>query len=242
MNPYLSLGTQGATGVSTGPHFHFEVLKDGKRFPITGARKDVGQYLEVLTPGSKSWSPLFSSEQAGFKLNPAGTITSEMGRRAAPTAGASSDHGGVDIAFAPGTQLRYKGQGSVSTYAGKGAAGNVSTLKTGPYELNVFHLSDLPGAAQNKIPADQSTPPIAPPAGTDSRTEDILKAFLYGAQSKESDKKEETIADKLKAQLLGSVISQAIAPTSFLSSYANQDPYMAGFTAGSSDYFKSIYG
>jgi len=234
---YLSLGTQGSTGVSTGPHFHFEVLKDGKRFPITGARKDLGQYLEVLPPGAKGWSPLFSSEQAGFKLNPAGTITSEMGPRKRPKAGASSDHGGVDIAFAPGTQLRFRGQGSVATHQGQGAAGNVASLRTGPYELNVFHLDKLPQAVTTRV-SDEAVA-VAP---GENRTEDILKAFLYGAKMQGAGKKEKTIEDEIKEQLVGSLLTQALNPSSFLSFYTTQDPYMAGLKAGSTDYFGGLFG
>ena len=239
MNPYLNLGTQGATGVATGPHFHFELKKDGSRIPLNIARKDIGQYLEVLTPGAKNWSPVYSGEQKGFALNPAGTVTSEMGKRSAPTAGASTQHGGMDIAFAPGTQLRFRGPGSVATYAGKGGEGNVSSLRTGPYELNVFHLSQLPEAAQNQVISDQVASGTTAP---DSRTEDILKAFLYGAQLKGETKQEPTVADQLKSQLLESALSQALNPTSFLSKYATQDPYMSGFSAGSSDYFKGLFG
>lgn len=239
MNPYLSLGTQGATGVATGPHFHFELKKDGKRIPLKIARKDIGQYLEVLTPGAKNWSQLYGGEQQGFALNPAATVTSEMGPRKAPKPGASTEHGGMDIAFKPGTQLRFRGQGSVATHAGLGAAGNVSSLRTGPYELGVFHLSELPNAA--------TTRPTETMVGSDgsesSRAEDILKAFMYGAQTKkEAPEQELNLLDKIKGELVGNLLSQALNPVSFLSSYQNSNPFLMGQSAATSDYLDGFLG
>ena len=239
MASYLNLGTQGATGTATGPHFHFGLKKDGKQIPLNIARKDVGQYLEVLTPGSKNWSPLYGSEQQGFKLNPAGTVTSEMGARTAPTAGASTDHQGMDIAFAPGTQLRYRGTGSVATNMNAGGAGNVSSLRTGPYQLDTFHLDKVPEAASTRgtdLPAAETT--VA--SGQDTRTEDLLKAFLYGRQSQE--KPEKTLEQQLKEQVVGGLLSQALNPSSFLSSYATNDPFLSGRSAASGDYFQGIFG
>ena len=239
MASYLNLGTQGATGTATGPHFHFGLKKDGKQIPLNIARKDIGQYLEVLTPGSKNWSPLYGSEQQGFKLNPAGTVTSEMGARTAPTAGASTDHQGMDIAIAPGTQLRYRGTGSVATNMNAGGAGNVSSLRTGPYQLDTFHLDKVPEAMTTRgtdLPAATQTVS----GGQDTRTEDLLKAFLYGRQAQE--KPEKTLEQQLKEQVVGGLISQALNPSSFLSSYATNDPFLSGRSAASGDYFQGIFG
>jgi hypothetical protein len=239
MSGYLNLGTQGATGVSTGPHFHFGLKKDGKQIPLNIARKDVGQYLEVLTPGSKNWSPLYSSEQQGFKLNPAGTVTSEMGPRKAPTAGASTYHQGMDIAFAPGTQLRFRGTGSVATNMNAGAAGNVSSLRTGPYQLDTFHLDKVPEAATTRS-TDAPAATQTASSDRDGRTEELLKAFLYGRQSQA--KPEKSMDQQLKEQVMGSLISQALNPASFLSSYSTNDPFLSGRSAATGDYFKGIFG
>jgi hypothetical protein len=239
MASYLNLGTEGATGRTTGPHFHFELTKDRKRIPLNIARKDIGQYLEVLTPGSKSWSPVYGSEQQGFKLNPAGTVTSEMGARKAPTAGASTDHQGMDIAFAPGTQLRFRGTGSVTTNMNAGAAGNVSSLRTGPYQLDTFHLAKVPDAATTRA-TDSPVAAQTASSGQDTRTEDLLKAFLYGRQAQE--KPEKTMEQQLKEQVVGGLISQALNPSSFLSSYATNDPFLSGRSAASGDYFNGIFG
>lgn len=236
MNPVLNLGVQGKTGVATGPHFHFELLKEGKRIPLNIARKDIGQYLEVLPPGAKTWSPLYGAEQKGFPLNPAGTVTSEMGRRTAPAPGASTEHGGMDIAFPANTQLRFRGEGSVATHAGKGAAGNVSSLRTGPYELNVFHLSDLPDAATTRFSDAAGTTGDS----TDSRTADILKAFMYGAQLQED--KQPSVVDQLKGKLLENLITQSLNPMSFLSSYSASNPYLSGRSAATADYLDGVLG
>ena len=239
MSGYLNLGTQGATGVSTGPHFHFGLKKDGKQIPLNIARKDVGQYLEVLTPGSKNWSPLYSSEQQGFKLNPAGTVTSEMGPRKAPTAGASTYHQGMDIAFAPGTQLRFRGTGSVATNMNAGAAGNVSSLRTGPYQLDTFHLDKVPEAVTTRS-TDAPAATQTASSDRDGRTEELLKAFLYGRQTQA--KPEKSMDQQLKEQVMGSLISQALNPASFLSSYSTNDPFLSGRSAATGDYFKGIFG
>jgi hypothetical protein len=239
MSGYLNLGTQGATGVSTGPHFHFGLKKDGKQIPLNIARKDVGQYLEVLTPGSKNWSPLYSSEQQGFKLNPAGTVTSEKGPRKAPTAGASTYHQGMDIAFAPGTQLRFRGTGSVATNMNAGAAGNVSSLRTGPYQLDTFHLDKVPEAVTTR-PTDAPAATQTASSDRDGRTEELLKAFLYGRQSQA--KPEKSMDQQLKEQVMGSLLSQALNPASFLSSYSTNDPFLSGRSAATGDYFNGIFG
>jgi len=240
MNPYLNLGTQGATGVATGPHFHFELKKDGKRIPLKIARKDIGQYLEVLTPGAKNWSQLYGGEQQGFALNPSATVTSEMGPRKAPKAGASTEHGGMDIALTPGTKLRFRGEGSVATHAGLGAAGNVASLRTGPYELGVFHLSELPGASTTR-PSEAT---VETPGGIDSRAEDILKAFMYGAQSQNAapKPKELSLVEKIKGQVVENLLSQALNPAGFLASYQEANPYLLGQSAATTDYLGGFFG
>jgi hypothetical protein len=73
-----------------------------------------------------------------------------------------------------------------------------------------------------------------------TRTEDILKAFLYGASTK---KPEKTFEEQLKDQIVGGIISQALTPSSsFLSGYNQTDPYMSGFNTGSKDFFGGIFG
>jgi hypothetical protein len=77
-------------------------------------------------------------------------------------------------------------------------------------------------------------------SGQDTRTEDLLKAFLYGRQSQE--KPEKTLEQQLKEQVVGGLLSQALNPASFLSSYATNDPFLSGRSAASGDYFQGIFG
>jgi hypothetical protein len=91
-----------------------------------------------------------------------------------------------------------------------------------------------------------SEPPVAllPGAGTsatqapakDTRTQDILEAFMYGTEYKQPEK-EKTLAETLKGELLSGALASALAPKkSFLSSFVNQQPYLMGQAASTSDY------
>ena len=242
MASVLDLGNVGMTGVTSGPHAHWMVLKDGKQFPLSKTRKDLGQYIEFRPPNEQNWYRLYGDEQSGFKFNPSGysqlTLSSPMGARNTGIPGASTDHRGEDYTLPEGTTLRFAGQGSVATYDGQGAGGNVSSLRTGPYELQTMHLGRLPGAATTR--GTETTPASATPTATaDQRTEDILKAFLYGASTK---KPEKTFEEQLKDQIVGGIISQALTPSSFLAGYNQTDPYMSGFNTGSKDFFGGIFG
>ena len=194
--PALYKGKVGSTGVSTAPHAHFALTKDGKPIPLSTARKDIGQYLQFRLPGKEDWHSVYSPENQGFSLNPATQITSPMGKRIAPTPGASTDHLGEDYAFPEGTSLRFLGSGSISTHAGLGSAGNVSALRTGPYELQTFHLSELPQAA---VTRDRATAPEAPSLPTPDQNTDTLMESLFGKQ------------ESLKDVLTASLLQQALA-------------------------------
>jgi hypothetical protein len=70
-----------------------------------------------------------------------------------------------------------------------GGAGNVSSLRTGPYQLDTFHLDKVPVAATTRgtdLPAVETTAS----SGQDTRTEDLLKAFLYGRQAQKKTGKD----------------------------------------------------
>ena len=194
--PALYKGKVGSTGVSTAPHAHFALTKDGKPIPLSTARKDIGQYLQFRLPGREDWQSVYSPENQGFRLNPATQITSPMGKRIAPTPGASTYHLGEDYAFPEGTSLRFLGSGSISTHAGLGSAGNVSALRTGPYELQTFHLSELPQAA---VTRDRATAPEAPSLPTPDQNTDTLMESLFGKQ------------ESLKDVLTASLLQQALA-------------------------------
>lgn len=240
------MGKVGSTGgTSTGPHAHWEVMKDGKRFPLSKARKDVGQFIQFRLPNQESWQQLYSPESQGFKLNPAATITSPMGLRTAPSPGASTDHKGEDYGFPEGTSLRFLGQGSVSTHSGQGAAGNVSVLRTGPYELQTFHLSELPQASTTRK-SDASSTASAPneeawaQAYVQNQIENqtqqgkLIDALINVLGEKEKPK---TLMEQLKEGLIGGVMQQAMTPKNFLAQFTNDDPYLQGQKYATGQFF-----
>jgi len=242
--PALYLGRVGSTGTSTGPHAHWQVKKDGKLIPLSTARTDIGQYIQFRRPGQADWTSLYTKGQDGnFALAPgveAPEGTSAFGMREKhPVHGDRRMHWGEDYKFDEGTQLRFLGQGSVSTHASRGGAGNVSALRLpSGYELETLHLSELPGASTTRT-SDAPTP-AAPTADTSARTEEILKAFMYGQEYKKEPKK--TFEQGLKEQLVGGLISQALNPMSFLSSYSTGNPFLSGRSAATSDFLGGILG
>jgi hypothetical protein len=238
----IYLGKTGATGGVTGPHGHFEVIKDGKRYGLSQARADLGQKLQFRLPGSQAWQQMYSQGTGGqFQLNPAIGLTEGIGIRAVhPVTGAKNvAHQGEDYNFPEGTDLRFMGGGNVQGLANVGRAGNISTLRTGPYKLDVFHMSKLPGAASAPESMRAPEAPVLPggtPATEDTRTKDILEAFMYGTQYQQPQK-EKTLADTLKNELIAGALTNALAPKrSFLSSFVGQQPYLMGQAASTSDY------
>jgi hypothetical protein len=248
--PALFMGKVGATGgTSTGPHAHWEVMKDGKRFPLSKARKDVGQFIQFRLPNQQEWQQLYSPESQGFRLNPAAVITSPMGQRKAPSPGASTNHLGEDYGFPEGTALRFLGQGSVSTHSNQGTAGNISVLRSGPYELQTFHLSELPQAATTRKNAPETT--AASPA--DSNTSALLaQAFVQNEVANKAQQgqlvealisvlgekeKPKTIMEQLKEGLIGGMMQQALTPKNFLSQFTDNDPYLQGQKFATNQFF-----
>ena len=238
----IYLGKTGATGGVTGPHGHFEVIKDGKRYGLSKARADLGQKIQFRLPGSEGWQQMYSQGTGGqFQLNPAVGLTEGMGIRAVhPVTGAKNvAHQGEDYSFPEGTDLRFMGGGNVQGLQNVGRAGNISTLRTGPYKLDVFHMSKLPGAAS--APESTAIPeaPVLPggaPAANDTRTRDIIEAFMYGKTSQQPQK-EKNLADTLKGELIAGALSNALAPQkSFLSSFVTQQPYLMGQAASTANY------
>jgi hypothetical protein len=246
--PALFLGKVGATGgTSTGPHAHWEVVKDGKRFPLSKARKDIGQFLQFRLPGQETWQQLYSPESQGFRLNPAAVITSPMGLRTAPSPGASTNHRGEDYGFPEGTALRFLGQGSVSTHSNQGTAGNISALRTGPYELQTFHLSELPQAATTR--KNDATPTAAPGA---PNTEAWAQAYVQNQIENQTQQgklidalinvmsereKPKSLMEQMKEGLIGGALQQALTPKNFLSQFTGSDPYLQGQQYATSQFF-----
>jgi len=200
IGPALYLGRVGSTGTATGPHAHWEVLKDGKRFPLSKARTDIGQYLQFRLPGQESWQTLYSKQGDDFVLNPAATLTSPIGMRKHPVYGDMREHGGEDYALPENTQLRFLGPGSVATHRNRGGAGNVSSLRTGPYELQTFHLSELPEASIAKGERTASGEEQATSGGFQELLSGYLLGSLLRGEPKESPK------TRMKRELISSLI------------------------------------
>lgn len=83
---------------------------------------------------------------SGFRwpLRVSGTITSTFGKRARPTAGASSNHKGIDIGVPTGTPIVAAGSGTVVTASYQSAAGNYVMIYHGNSTYTVYmHASAL---------------------------------------------------------------------------------------------------
>jgi hypothetical protein len=209
----IYLGKTGATGGVTGAHGHFEVIKDGKRYGLSQARADLGQNIQFRLPGSQTWQQMYSQGTGGqFQLNPAVALTEGIGiREIHPVTGARNvAHQGEDYSFPEGTSLRFLGGGNVQGLSNVGRAGNISTLHTGPYKLDVFHMSELPKTASAAETNQLPTAPVLP--GTPPTT---------------AQQPTQTTEDLLKRMLL----QEALAPSKsqdFLTSFLMQNPYLAG--------------
>ena len=215
----IYLGKTGATGGVTGPHGHFEVIKDGKRYGLSQARADLGQKIQFRLPGSEGWQQMYSPQTGGqFKLNPAVSLTEGVGIRAVhPVTGAKNvAHQGEDYSFPEGTDLRFMGGGTVQGLSNVGRAGNISTLRTGPYKLDVFHMNKLPGDASAPETGVAPAAPMLPGAPQNydqasQRTQDLLEAFMYGTKYKETQKPK-SFLDTMREQVTQSMLNQALNP------------------------------
>jgi hypothetical protein len=108
--------------------------------------------------------------------------------------------------------------------------------------------ADRPEAGNVNLPGSFSS--VAPPAPilpgsetsttqttkTDTRTKDILEAFLYGVGSQKPKEPEPSFANKLTAGILQGVLAPQ---PNFLSKYIKQEPYIQGQGAATNDY---LYG
>lgn len=132
---YLDVGYVAKPGEdifpTTGPHLDVRVLKDGQYI-------DPGTIRSLLTrlKVGKERKPLW--QQQGEQWNPAYTITSGYGKRAAPTKGASTYHLGQDYGIAGGTPLAWEGPGTFTPGRGYGSIKTTDAQGT-PYEIRLLH-------------------------------------------------------------------------------------------------------
>ena len=123
----------GNTGRSTGPHLDFRVYN-----PSTSKYENPSAYTSRLSVGGNPFDY---------------RVTSGFGPRNAPTAGASTDHKGIDYATPVGTTIDIEGGKHMSTFKDPGGGGIMSqyliNTDDGPRELLFLHGSD-----GNKITAE----------------------------------------------------------------------------------------
>ena len=184
----FDLGAIGKTGTATGPHGHLYV-KDLK----------TGEYINPDTIKSaltgikigKNEQPLVLKGTSGQLIfNPAFPRTSGFGKREAPTAGASTDHQGIDIGLPEGTPVKMLGYGKYLPVTNAGGFGNLATFRPsdGRYEIGMGHMSTLGREAQvyESNMASQPKPPVLPApvtgnSGTTASDNNNLNTLLLAA-------------------------------------------------------------
>jgi len=221
------VGNIGATGTATGPHIHQYVkdLATGQyinpetiKSALTGVQIGEGRVplVSQLPGGGLGWNPA-----TGL------TVTSGFGRRNAPTAGASTDHQGLDFAGAKGTPIYMQGYGTATPVANAGGFGNLMTFKTADnkYEVGFGHLDAL-GKAGKVLPSGGTLAPTV--LAAQQRQQDQLAGAgaalglmsrLFG-QAKES----KDSSQSLYSSLIGNALrqQQQDPASDFLMSYIMQ--------------------
>jgi hypothetical protein len=210
------IGNVGMEGVATGPHIHYYV-KDLQTGRMVDPRTLQSPLLDIRV-GTNEIPLAIKNQQGQITLNPAAgaTVTSEFGRRVSPTAGASSDHGGQDIALPYGTPVKYFGGGQYVPETGVQGFGNLGKIFTPDkrYELGFGHMSSL---GTPTVPSAPVLPaPASQPGDYDQakqRTQDLLEAFMYGTRYNAGTgeaTKPQSLLDAMKEQVTASLLNQAL--------------------------------
>lgn len=175
---------------TTGAHLDVRVI------PQFGAQK--GKKIDPRTAKSLLQNVLIGADrrplvqQVGKDWRFNFPVTSEFGKRTAPTAGASTYHQGIDIGLGAGTPLAYKGYGSYRPDSGFGSL-NVADAQGNPYELRFLHTA--PGKAAS---VGSTAVPKAPALPTPEQNTDALINSLFSKKTSLQD----TLASSLLQQAL----------------------------------------
>ena len=122
-----------------------ELLKEQRRIAEEERRRqELLQQQQAGQQGNTQVQPQVSVTGFIWPLAISGTVTSEFGPRNSPTAGASSNHQGIDIGAASGTAILAANSGTVVTAKYNSAAGNYVMINHGGGVFTVYmHASAL---------------------------------------------------------------------------------------------------
>jgi hypothetical protein len=194
-----SIAPPGADFASTGPHLHF------------GVQDAAGKYLNPETARSfllsrllvgKDKTPLYS--QKGSEWVGAFPVTSKFGPRSAPTAGASSEHMGMDLGIPQGTQLAWSANPGDAYTPNKGY-GSIKTTDTkgNPYTVKLLHT--LPGAASQLPGQAVASDSLANVSTTPTNSKDVFNIYIGKKKTDESD----LASDNFLSNYLSSMLSNS---------------------------------
>jgi len=153
----------GGTGIGSGPHLDFRVYD-----PRVGDYIDPSGFTDILLSGGKPVADQFR-------------MSSGFGPRAAPVAGASTDHKGIDYATPSGTPITIKGGEYLTTFTGPrgGIMSQYGFMRDGkPYEALLLHGSDqnkITGKAARTDYTGQAVVPLNDESNTNSQRADAKK-------------------------------------------------------------------
>ena len=190
-----SIAQPGADFASTGPHLH------------VGIQDASGKYLNPETARSfllnrilvgKNRTPLYA--QQGSDWAGAYPVTSQFGHRTAPTAGATTEHQGIDIGIPQGTPLAWSGSaGDVYTPNKSYGAIQTTDAQGHPYTVKLLHTT--PGAA-SQLPV---TPGQQPSAPTAAATGNVYNIYFNKNKENTSDFLSNYVANTLGTDAIPAV-------------------------------------
>jgi hypothetical protein len=198
-----SIAPPGADFASTGPHLHFGVQDEAGNYLNPAATRSF--LLSRLLVG-KNKTPLYS--QKGSEWVSAFPVTSSFGPRSAPTAGASSDHKGMDLGIPQGTQLAWSANpGDVYTpNKGYGAIKTTDT-KGNPYTVKLLHT--LPGPA-SQLPGQIATTPSTSASTASANAGNIYNIYIGKKKTDGSN----IAADSFLSNYLSNILTKPAQQTS----------------------------